>query len=123
MTYLTYRDLGRSRTTRRSLAGLTKLVERLREAWATWQRYRERRDAFANLLTRDDRTLSDIGVLRDEVEWAAGLPFYVDAARALHDRASGRRLAEQKARLRYRRGPRHLDKVYAEEVRRIGVPR
>jgi hypothetical protein len=51
--------------------------------------------------------------LRDEVEWAARLPLSVDAATALRDTVA----------LRRRHDARHLDAVYAGEVRRLGVPR
>jgi uncharacterized protein YjiS (DUF1127 family) len=39
----------------------------------------------------DDHMLRDIGVTRDEVQWAAGLPLTVNAALALEERAFQRR--------------------------------
>ena len=39
----------------------------------------------------DDYMLTDIGITRDEVQWAAGLPLTVNAAVALEERAFRRR--------------------------------
>jgi uncharacterized protein YjiS (DUF1127 family) len=39
----------------------------------------------------DDHMLRDIGVTREEVHWAAGLPLTVNAALALEERAFQRR--------------------------------
>jgi len=39
----------------------------------------------------DDYMLQDIGITRDEVQWAAGLPLTVNAAVALEERAFRRR--------------------------------
>ena len=39
----------------------------------------------------DDYMLKDIGITRDEVQWAAGLPLTVNAAVALEERAFRRR--------------------------------
>lgn len=39
----------------------------------------------------DDQLLDDIGVTREELEWAIRLPLRVNAALALHDRARERR--------------------------------
>jgi uncharacterized protein YjiS (DUF1127 family) len=124
MTYLTYEDVGRKAPSRPGYAGIKRLLSALRQAIASWRARRDSRDAFANLLYQDDRILADIGVLRDEVEWAARLPLAVDAATALRDTAAVRRRAEERARApRRRHDARHLDAVYAEEVRRLGVPR
>ncbi|WP_179954032.1 DUF1127 domain-containing protein [Denitrobaculum tricleocarpae] len=49
------------------------------------------RDAFMATVRLDDRMLDDIGVTREEVQWAAGLPLAFNAARALHSRARARR--------------------------------
>jgi uncharacterized protein YjiS (DUF1127 family) len=46
------------------------------------------------LSSLDDHMLKDIGVTRDEVEWAAGLPLTVNAALALEERAFQRRRRE-----------------------------
>lgn len=40
---------------------------------------------------QEDHILDDIGVQRDEIQWAARLPLTVNAAIALDDRASKRR--------------------------------
>ena len=53
--------------------------------WVKWKSQRDARDAFAAVTRLDDRMLDDIGHSRAEVEWAAGLPLNVDAARALRD--------------------------------------
>jgi uncharacterized protein YjiS (DUF1127 family) len=42
----------------------------------------------------DDHMLRDIGLTREEVEWAAGLPLAVNAALALEERAFQRRRCE-----------------------------
>jgi hypothetical protein len=39
----------------------------------------------------DDQILDDIGVTREELEWALRLPLRANAALALHDRAKQRR--------------------------------
>ena len=41
----------------------------------------------------DDYMLRDMGVTRDEINWASSQPFYVNAANALEDRSSTRRRA------------------------------
>jgi uncharacterized protein YjiS (DUF1127 family) len=48
------------------------------------------RRAVRQMLEWDDRTLSDIGVQRDEVQWASTLPLTVNATLALEDRAQRR---------------------------------
>ena len=45
------------------------------------------RRAVRAMLDWDERLLSDVGVERDEVRWAASLPLSVNAALALEDRA------------------------------------
>ena len=47
------------------------------------------------LIDHDDHTLNDIGVRRDEIIWAGKLPLTVNAAVALNDRASRRRVRER----------------------------
>ncbi len=56
------------------------IVSRL---WRNWQA----RKRIVNLAAYDDFMLRDIGVTRDEVQWAAGLPLTVNAAIALEERA------------------------------------
>ncbi|WP_309664959.1 DUF1127 domain-containing protein [Tabrizicola sp.] len=55
-------------------------------------RYEDRiaRKAFIKTFSLSDRMLDDIGVTREEVEWAACLPIQVDAADALSERARTR---------------------------------
>lgn len=60
-------------------------------AWRTRCAQREARDAFRNTLRLDDHLLDDIGVTRDEVEWAARLPLDENASHALFARAKRRR--------------------------------
>ena len=60
------------------------LVSRI---WRNWQARRR----VADLATYDDYMLNDIGITRDEVEWAAGLPLTVNAVLALEERSFRRR--------------------------------
>lgn len=46
----------------------------------------------------DDQLLDDIGVTREELDWAIRLPLGVNAALALQDRAKKRRRAAAAAR-------------------------
>lgn len=57
-------------------------------AWLA--RYRKRR-RFNRLLALDDRMLDDIGVTREEVEYASRLPLNVNAAIELRRLANSRR--------------------------------
>ncbi|MCP5086349.1 MAG: hypothetical protein GY952_06050 [Rhodobacteraceae bacterium] len=52
------------------------------------------RAAFMNTVYLDDALLRDIGVTREEVKWAAGLPLSINAAQALHRKARVRRAME-----------------------------
>ncbi len=63
-----------------AIAGLA----RVRLAW-------NRRRRLVRMRDLDDRTLDDIGITRDELEWALGLPFEANAALDLQRRASLRR--------------------------------
>ncbi|MCP5071896.1 MAG: DUF1127 domain-containing protein [Rhodobacteraceae bacterium] len=54
------------------------------------------RAAFMSTVHLDDALLNDIGVTREEVEWAARLPLSVNAARALHRKAQARRVTENR---------------------------
>lgn len=56
---------------------------------AVYRRWRLRR-----MQRLDDHMLDDVGVTREELEWAIRLPLRVNAALALHDRARRRRGAE-----------------------------
>ncbi len=56
------------------------------------------RRRVALLLKQDDHMLDDIGVLREEVAWAAALPLSVNASLALEDRALRRERAQNARR-------------------------
>jgi uncharacterized protein YjiS (DUF1127 family) len=75
-------------------AGVRTLVLRLRHALVSGHEHKIARRAFTDTFRLDDRMLDDIGVTREDVEWAAGLPLWMDAAEALHARASARRARE-----------------------------
>lgn len=64
--------------------GPTSLLGRLVRNWKA-------RRAVSQLDRFDDFLLRDIGVTREEVGWAAGLPLSVNAALALEERATRRR--------------------------------
>lgn len=63
------------------------LVPFLRRVARNWKAKRR----ITVLADFDDYMLRDIGVTRDEVQWAAGLPLTVNAALALEERAFRRR--------------------------------
>ena len=63
------------------------LVSFLRRMVRNWKAKRR----IAALGSFDDYMLKDIGITRDEVEWAVGLPLTVNAALALEERAFRRR--------------------------------
>lgn len=89
MTYLTLRAW----ESIRAHAPIARLRGILAAAARDVRRYRElRRDraAFLHLARLDDRLLDDIGVTREDVEWAARLPLDRNAARALRGRATRR---------------------------------
>lgn len=58
--------------------------------WNFIRNWRAKR-AISRLEELDDFLLHDIGVTRDEVHWAAGLPLTVNAALQLEERATRRR--------------------------------
>ena len=64
--------------------GIVSFVRRLVRNWKAKRRI----VALGNF---DDYMLRDIGITRDEVQWAAGLPLTVNAAVALEERAFRRR--------------------------------
>ena len=63
------------------------IVSFLRRVTRNWKAKRR----VAALSDFDDYMLRDIGITRDEVQWAAGLPLTVNAALALEERAFHRR--------------------------------
>ena len=65
-------------------AGAFSIFGRLLRNWTA-------RRAVTRLDRLDDYLLRDIGVTRDEIRWAAGLPLSVNAALALDERATLRR--------------------------------
>ncbi len=73
------------------LAALRQGLAKYRLSRARRKAQKEARDAFMTTLGLDDRMLEDIGVTREEAQWAAGLPLEINAARALHARARRRR--------------------------------
>lgn len=59
----------------------TTFVSRLIRNWRA-------RRAVRQLIELDDRMLRDIGVSRNDVEWAAGVALTINAALALEERSS-----------------------------------
>ena len=78
------RDYALSRATAAEATGSLSLL------WGLIRNWRARR-AVARLDALDDFLLQDIGVSREEVRWAAGLPLSVNAALELEERATRRR--------------------------------
>jgi uncharacterized protein YjiS (DUF1127 family) len=78
------RDYALSRARAAEATGALSLLWRLLSNWRA-------RRAVARLDTLDDFLLRDIGVTRDELRWASGLPLSVNAALALEERALRRR--------------------------------
>ena len=64
--------------------GIVSLLRRVTRNWKAKRR-------IAALGSFDDYMLRDIGVTREEIQWAAGLPLTVNAAVALEERAFRRR--------------------------------
>ncbi len=64
--------------------GIVSFTRRLLRNWKAKRR-------IAALGNFDDYMLKDIGITRDEVQWAAGLPLTVNAAIALEEKAFRRR--------------------------------
>ena len=71
------------------LAAATAGPARARLAW-------HRRRRLARMRDLDDYMLDDIGITRDELEWALGLPFEANAALDLERRARARRGRERR---------------------------
>ena len=72
---------------RAETAGMTAGTPRLVLLWRNWKTHQ----ALARMTHFDDYLLRDIGVAREDVIWAAGLPLTVNAAFALEERSSARR--------------------------------
>lgn len=84
-----------------SISGPRSLLEVLRVAFVKYKHshqqrklHKDARTAFMTTLRLDDKMLKDIGVTREEAEWAATLPLEINAAKALHARARSRRQDE-----------------------------
>lgn len=71
------------------------LFARLRDYWKHRKSLVEDRRAFETMLALDEVTLRDIGVSRDELEWANRLPLGFNAAREARKAAERRRLWER----------------------------
>ena len=78
------RDYALNQALSRGEYGIVYFLRRVSRNWKAKRR-------IASLGNFDDYMLRDIGVTRDEVQWAAGLPLTVNAAVALEERALRRR--------------------------------
>lgn len=78
------RDYALNQALSRGEYGIVYFLRRVTRNWKAKRR-------IASLGGFDDYMLRDIGVTRDEVQWAAGLPLTVNAAVALEERALRRR--------------------------------
>ena len=78
------RDYALNQALYRGEYGIVYFLRRVSRNWKAKRR-------IASLGNFDDYMLRDIGVTRDEVQWAAGLPLTVNAAVALEERALRRR--------------------------------
>ena len=78
------RDYALSRAEAAEATGSLSLLWRFIRNWRA-------RCAVVRLDALDDYLLHDIGVTRDEVRWASGLPLTVNAALELEERATRRR--------------------------------
>lgn len=78
------RDYALSRAVSTGELGGPSLFSRLYRNWKA-------RRAVSHLSNFDDYLLRDIGVTREDVVWAAGLPLSVNAALALEERSFAKR--------------------------------
>ncbi|MEP7173585.1 MAG: DUF1127 domain-containing protein [Aestuariivirga sp.] len=78
------RDYAMNQALSRGEYGIVYFLRRVTRNWKAKRR-------IAALANFDDYMLRDIGITRDEVQWAAGLPLTVNAALALEERAFRRR--------------------------------
>lgn len=95
MTFYPFHDVGAQRPD-----GLVRLLHRsLAEATAEVRRRASdlrRRLAFQRVVHLDDRMLDDIGLTREEVSWANGLPLHMNASHEAHTAARLRRERERR---------------------------
>lgn len=75
------------------LRRLTQQFEYIRQRLEKRRDLKQARAAFLNVAHLDDRLLEDIGVTREEVQWAASLPLEMNAALELKKLADSRLLA------------------------------
>ena len=78
------RDYVMNQALSRGEYGIVYFLRRLTRNWKAKRR-------IAALADFDDYMLRDIGITRDEVQWASRLPLTVNAALALEERALRRR--------------------------------
>lgn len=71
--------------------GSTNRLSLLLQVAGSFARPLRRRWRLYRMQWLDDHMLDDIGITREELEWAIRLPLRVNAALALHDRARRRR--------------------------------
>lgn len=64
-------------------AALWNTILRVSEKVSVWHQQRINRAAFNQMLTLDDRILEDIGVSRQDIEWASNLPIELNAGEVL----------------------------------------
>ena len=81
------RDYASSRAVSLDEVGGTSFLRRIFRNWVA-------RRAVARLENFDDYLLRDIGVKREDIRWAAGLPLTVNAALALEEHSLRQRRAE-----------------------------
>jgi hypothetical protein len=72
------------------------LFAKLRNQWKRRKSLIDDRRAFETMLALDEVVLRDIGVSRDELEWANRLPMEYNAAREVRKAAERRRRQERR---------------------------
>ncbi len=101
-------------------AGLVRLLQRRlagpAAAYIRWCADLRRRLAFQRVLHLDDRMLDDIGLTREEVEWANRLPLRMNASHEAHRLARLRREKELCRRTTRRRSLRGEDRQAFERA-------
>ena len=71
--------------------GLVRWIDQRLNAWRARRAQREARAAFLHMAQRDDRLLADMGLTREDVDWAARLPIERNAAVEARERSRKRR--------------------------------